>query len=206
LGYFAPYFSAKTSIAVSAAARFGDRLTRLPVEARAGLVGAEVRALAWLAPPLAGGGGNLTQSLLASATPFALLPLLSARRLFLGAASYAAGTPGGLFAPLLVLGAQMGFFFGALCYPSVAAPTAHAILFAAAGMAALFAAVVRAPLTGMILVTEMTGSSTELLPMIAACFSARALAAMLGGAPIYDSLKARTLRLAGKEKRDAASG
>jgi CIC family chloride channel protein len=208
LGLFAGVLGVIYNAVLLDALDIADSLTRLPVEARAGLVGAGVGALAWLAPPLAGGGDNLTQSLLAGATPFALLPLLFALRLFLGAASYAAGTPGGLFAPLLVLGAQMGFFFGALCYPGLAAPNAHAILFAAVGMAALFAAVVRAPLTGMILVTEMTGSSIELLPMLAACFSAMALAAMLGGAPIYDSLRERTLRLAGKPKRDAdaASG
>jgi CIC family chloride channel protein len=58
-------------------------------------------------------------------------------------------------------------------------------------MAAIFTAVVRAPLTGMILVTEMTESSQLLLPMLAACFSAMA-ATMLREPPIYDALKART--------------
>ncbi len=173
-----------------------DGLKRIPVELRAGLIGAAVGALAWFAPGLVGGGDLMTQSLLSGATPFALLPLLFAIRLFLSCASYAAGTPGGLFAPLLLLGAQMGFFFGALFYPDLPAPNVHAILFAVVGMAALFSAVVRAPLTGMILVTEMTGNSIELLPMLAACFAAMALATLLGGAPVYDWLKERALRLA----------
>lgn len=180
-----------------------DHMKRLPVELRAGLIGAAVGALAWVAPSLVGGGDGLTQSLLNGAPPFSLLPLLFVIRLFLSCTSYAAGTPGGLFAPLLVLGAQMGFFFGALSYPGVNEPNTHAILFAVVGMAALFTAVVRAPLTGIILVTEMTGSSIALLPMLAACFSAMALAAMLGSAPIYDSLKQRTLRLAGKKPSEA---
>lgn len=180
-----------------------DHMKRLPVELRAGLIGAAVGALAWVAPSLVGGGDGLTQSLLNGATPFSLLPLLFVIRLFLSCTSYAAGTPGGLFAPLLVLGAQMGFFFGALSYPGVNEPNTHAILFAVVGMAALFTAVVRAPLTGIILVTEMTGSSIALLPMLTACFSAMALAAMLGSAPIYDSLKQRTLRLAGKKPSEA---
>ncbi|MGH6797055.1 MAG: chloride channel protein, partial [Roseiarcus sp.] len=135
--------------------------------------------------------------------PVALLPLLFIIRLFLSSASYAAGTPGGLFAPLLVLGAQMGFFFGALTHPGAAAADSHVILFAVVGMAALFTAIVRAPLTGIILATEMTGSSIALLPMLAACFAAMALATGLGSAPIYDSLKARTLRLAAKQRLDA---
>ncbi len=103
-------------------------------------------------------------------------------------------TPGGLFAPLLVLGAQMGFFFGALCHPDPGSSTTHAIMFAVVGMAAFFTAVVRAPLTGIILVTEMTANSRLLLPMLAACFSAMALATMLGEPPLYDSLKERASR------------
>jgi CIC family chloride channel protein len=68
----------------------------------------------------------------------------------------------------------MGFLFGALFDPGASDPTAHAATFAVVGMAAFFTAVVRAPLTGIILVTEMTDNSRLLLPMLAACFSAMA--------------------------------
>ena len=170
-----------------------DRLAHWPVEVRAALVGAAVGALAWFAPGLVGGGDTLTQRALDGTEVLALLPFIYLLRLFLGAASYAAGTPGGLFAPLLVLGAQMGFIFGGLVHPDMADPTSHAVAFAVVGMAAIFTAVVRAPLTGMILVTEMTESSQLLLPMLAACFSAMAVATMLRELPIYDALKARTV-------------
>jgi CIC family chloride channel protein len=172
-----------------------DRLARWPVEIRAAIVGAAVGALAWFAPGLAGGGDTLTQRTLDGTEAFALLPLIYMLRLVLGAVSYAAGTPGGLFAPLLVLGAQMGFFFGGLIDPGAADPASHAIAFAVVGMAALFTAVVRAPLTGMILVTEMTATPSLLLPMLAACFPAMAVATILREPPIYDSLKERTLAL-----------
>ncbi len=199
LGLFAGVLGAIYNHVLLDALDIADRMKRVPVELRAGLVGAAVGALAWFVPSLVGGGDGMTQNVLSGATPFTLLPLLFVIRLFLSCTSYAAGTAGGLFAPLLVLGAQMGFFFGALFYPHLDGPNVHAILFAVVGMAALFTAVVRAPLTGIILVTEMTGSSTELLPMLAACFPAMALATLIGGPPIYDSLKERTLRLAGKE-------
>src|SRR5271166_3838180 len=69
--------------------------------------------------------------------------------------SYAAATPGGLFAPLLVLGAQLGLFFGLLfrlAFPNLGIQPEG---FAVVGMAAFFTGVVRAPLTGIVLVTEM---------------------------------------------------
>ena len=56
-------------------------------------------------------------------------------------------------------------------------------------MAAFFTAVVRAPVTGIILVTEMTASFTLLLPMLAACFTAMLLPTLLGNPPIYESLR-----------------
>ncbi|QBR72804.1 ClC family H(+)/Cl(-) exchange transporter [Beijerinckiaceae bacterium] len=175
-----------------------DRLGAWPVELRAAIVGAAVGALAWFAPGLPGGGDLLTQQTLNGAETLALLPLIYVLRLVLGAASYAAGTPGGLFAPLLALGAQMGYLFGGLFDPGGVDSTSHAVSFALVGMAALFTAAVRAPLTGMILVTEMTDNSRLLLPMLAACFSAMAVATMLREPPIYDSLKQRTPALSEK--------
>lgn len=179
-----------------------DHLARWPAEARAAAVGAAVGALAWFAPELAGGGDALTQRTLDGLEPLSLLPLFFILRLLLGAACYAAGTPGGLFAPLLVLGAQMGFVFGGLAGPGQADPASHAAAYAVVGMAALFTAAVRAPLTGMILVTEMTANSLLLLPMLGACFSAMAVATMLREPPIYDALRERTLRLATKKQID----
>ena len=64
---------------------------------------------------------------------------------------------------------------------------------AVVGMAAFFTAVVRAPLTGLILIMEMTASTTLLMPMMAACLSASIAPALLGSAPIYDTLRQRML-------------
>ena len=72
-------------------------------------------------------------------------------------------------------------------------------------MAAFFTAVVRAPLTGIILVTEMTGSFTLLLPMLGACFAAMLVPTLLRNAPIYDSLRERTLRSQERDKVSAAT-
>ena len=66
--------------------------------------------------------------------------------------------------------------------------------FAVVGMAAFFTGVVRAPLTGIVLITEMTANVTMLLPMLAACFTAMLVPALLRNAPIYDSLRELTIQ------------
>jgi len=62
---------------------------------------------------------------------------------------------------------------------------------AAVGMGALFVAVVGAPLTGIALVVEMTGATTLFVPLLTACAGALAVPALLGGRPIYDTLRDR---------------
>jgi chloride channel protein, CIC family len=89
-----------------------DRLSRWPVELRAGSIGAAVGALAWFAPTLVGGGDAITQRTLDGIVSLSILPVVFLIRFGLGAVSYAARTPGGLFAPILVLGAQLGLLFG----------------------------------------------------------------------------------------------
>jgi chloride channel protein, CIC family len=171
-----------------------ERLRALSPELRAALVGAAVAAVAWFAPSWVGGGDGLTQRALAGVEPLALLPFLFLLRLGMGHASYAAGTPGGLFAPMLVLGAQSGLLFGAgvaALFPALGiAPQAFAVV----GMAALFTGIVRAPLTGIVLITEMTAAFTLLLPMLGACFAAMLVPILLRDVPIYEALRAGTLR------------
>jgi len=171
-----------------------ERLGRLSDEWRAALVGAGVGVLAWFAPRLVGGGDALTQRALSGSETLLVLPLLFLIRFGLGAVSYAARTPGGLFAPMLVLGAQLGLFFGLLSRLALPGLEVQPEGFAVVGMAAFFTGVVRAPLTGIVMVTEMTASVTMLLPMLGACFAAMLVPTLLGDAPIYDSLREHTLR------------
>ena len=176
----------RTILGALAAAK---RLRRLPVELRAAVVGATVGLLAWFAPAVVGGGDPITQRTLGGKEVLATLALVFVLRFALGPVSYAAGTPGGLFAPMLVLGSQTGLLFGILCgslFPGVATnPTELAVV----GMAAFFTAVVRAPVTGIILVIEMTGTFTQFLPMLGACFAAMLVPTLLRDPPIYDSLR-----------------
>jgi CIC family chloride channel protein len=172
-----------------------DRLDHWPQALRAGLVGAAVGALAWFASDLVGGGDAITQSALAGVAPLAAVPAAFLIRFGLGAVSYAAGTPGGLFAPLLVLGAQFGLLSGGVCRALLPDVAVQPEGFAVVGMAALFTGIVRAPVTGIVLVTEMTASVTMLLPMLSACCVAMLVPTLLGDPPIYESLRKRTLHI-----------
>jgi CIC family chloride channel protein len=164
---------------------------RYPVELQAAAIGAIVGAVGWFAPRLVGGGDDITQRLLAGGVALGAVPLAFVVRFGLGAACYAARTPGGLFAPLLVLGAQLGLLCGALAQTAFPGLGIEPEAFAVVGMAAFFTAVVQSPITGIVLVTEMTAAFTTLLPMLAACFAAMVAVNFLRAAPIYDSLRER---------------
>jgi CIC family chloride channel protein len=169
----------------------GDRLARWPAEVRAGLIGGAVGVLAWFVPHLVGGGQVVAQRALAGDATLALLPLLLLLRFGLACVSYAAPTPGGLFMPMLAVGAQLGLLFGLLCRLGLPELGVEPVAFAVVSMAAFFTGAVRAPVTGIVLVIEMTASFTMLLPMLAACFTAMLVPTMLGDPPIYDALRRR---------------
>jgi CIC family chloride channel protein len=178
-----------------------DKLRRCPVELRAALIGAAVGTLAWFAPGLVGGGDQITQRTLSGTDTTVAISVVFLIRFGLGAVSYSALTPGGLFAPMLVLGAQLGFLYGTVCsywFPAaVPNPTSLAVV----GMASFFTAVVRAPMTGIVLIIEMTSSFTMLLLMLAGCFAAMTVPTLLRDAPIYDSLRSRRRAKAQMEER-----
>jgi CIC family chloride channel protein len=70
-------------------------------------------------------------------------------------------------------------------------------IFAVVAMAAYFTAVVRAPLTGIVLILEMTGNYGQMLPLIVACFAAYAVAEAMNDRPIYEALLERDLARGG---------
>jgi chloride channel protein, CIC family len=179
--------------AVLGAVTLADRLGRTPVELQAAFIGAAVAILAWFLPDLVGGGDPVTQRLLAGGASLPLIPLAFLLRFGLGAVSYAARTPGGLFAPMLALGTQLGLVAGLVARAAFPHLAIEPEAFAVVGMAAFFAGVVQAPVTGIVLVTEMTAAFTTLLPMLAAAFAAMLTANLMRSPPIYDSLRRRVV-------------
>ncbi len=156
-------------------------------------VGASAGLLAWFSPLAVGGGHELAETVLMNKTPLMAIPLLFIVRFGLTVTSYGTGAAGGIFAPLLALGALLGLGVGRMVHIFMPALAAEPGVFAVVGMAAYFTAIVRAPLTGILLITEMTGSYEQMLPLLAASFCAYAVAEYLKDFPIYEALLERDL-------------
>lgn len=170
-----------------------DGLGRVPLLLRAGAVGAAVGLLGWFLPEIVGGGDNLTAELLIGGLPMLTVAGILVLRWFLGPLSYSVGAPGGLFAPLLVLGAASGTLFGGAIHAVAASWVPDPRTYTLVGMAVFFTGVVRSPITGVVLVAEMTATATQLLPMMVACAAAMVATTMVGSEPIYDTLRHRML-------------
>jgi chloride channel protein, CIC family len=105
--------------------------------------------------------------------------------------SYSSGGSGGIFAPSLFMGAMLGGSVGYLDV-TIFHHSADAIgAFAIVGMGAVFAGIVRAPMTSVLIVFEMTGGYGLVLPLMIANMSAFALARHWRPMPVYDALLAQ---------------
>jgi CIC family chloride channel protein len=163
-------------------------LQKISAPLRALGIGAVVGVVAWFLPDDAGGGDPLTQKLLDGYGSIGLLLTIAAARFLMGPLSYAAGTPGGLFAPVVALGALLGAAAGLGLHSFAPGIIPSPLAFAVAGMAAFFTASIRAPLTGIVICLEMTGCYELFLPMLAACTGSYLAATLLRSEPIYDAL------------------
>ncbi|MFE3554209.1 ClC family H(+)/Cl(-) exchange transporter [Streptomyces sp. NPDC059193] len=171
---------------------FCDRVRRVGPVVRAAAIGAVVGLLLCVDPLLGGGGERVNERLLDGEVPaVTVLAGYLVVRFVAGPLSYASGAPGGLFAPLLALGALWGAFVHGLALPLLPDGGSAVVPFAITGMAALFAAVVRAPITGIVLTVEITGSTELLVPLLLACFAATLTADRMKSTPVYDSLRER---------------
>jgi CIC family chloride channel protein len=159
-------------------------------------IGAGLGALGYWLPDAVGGGYGAIGDALTGRIAGGFLLLLFTIRFVATLFSYGSGAPGGIFAPMLALGTLFGMWFGTSIHELAPHMVPHAGVFAVAGMAAFFAATVRAPLTGIALAVEMTGNFDQVLPLILTCVAAGLAAQALGGRPIYELLLERAQRRA----------
>ncbi|MEP6756885.1 MAG: chloride channel protein, partial [Chthonomonadales bacterium] len=149
--------------------------------------------VAWFSPTSVGSGHQITEKFLDGNLALAVIPIWFLVRFLLSMVSYGTGAPGGIFAPLLVLGALLGLGVGQATHLMFPVLVTVPAIFAVVGMAAYFTAIVRAPLTGIVLIIEMTGNYAQMLPLLVACFCAYVVAESLNELPIYENLLERDL-------------
>jgi len=157
------------------------------------ITGAVIGLIGWFVPTAIGNGHPLAELTLTGKIALTAIPLWFIVRFLLTISSYGTGVPGGIFAPLLVLGALIGLGVGQITQMIIPSAVPVPAVFAVVGMAAYFTAIVRAPLTGVVLIIEMTGNYEQMLPLLISCFFAYAITEYLKDLPIYEVLFERDL-------------
>ena len=169
-------------------------LSNVPPWVRPAIGGAATGSLAVVAVlffHLNGIAGNpyppLTLALLGG-LPVTAMVVLCLLKLAATVASYSSGGSGGIFAPALFMGGMLGGAVGYLDVTVFHHPADSIGAFAVVGMGAVFAGIVRAPMTSILIIFEMTGGYGLVLPLMIANMSAFALARHWRHTPIYEAL------------------
>ena len=149
--------------------------------------------MVYIRPEAVGGGYEIIEKSLTMNPPFLVLSMMVVVRFITTMLSYNTGVPGGIFAPMLALGTLLGLAASHIFQWLMSDMSLHPGMFAVAGMGALFAAVVRAPVTGIVLVVEMTQNYSLILPLMVTCLTATTVVQLAGNPPIYTQLLRRTL-------------
>lgn len=153
-----------------------------------------------LAVPEISDGGHFMMDMLDVAIPsLGVLVLLLLLKYLFSMFSFSSGAPGGIFLPILVLGAYIGAVFGSIVVPYFGWQQDLIYRFIIISMAGFFAATVRSPITGVVLLAEMSGSTESLVAMIIVCLIAYVVPTLLGNEPIYESLYDRLLLTKNRE-------
>ncbi|MEN6350690.1 MAG: ClC family H(+)/Cl(-) exchange transporter [Syntrophomonas sp.] len=158
----------------------------------------------WI-PQVLGGGHSLMDGIQNHQYGLTILILLVLTKFGLTMVSYGTGAPGGIFLPLLVIGALTGGVFSQLIETLGYIDPGYGNNIVVFAMAAYFTAIVKAPITGSILITEMTGSFEHLPALIAVSMTAYIVADLLKSRAIYDQLLDRILFREKTESLDKVS-
>lgn len=142
-------------------------------------------------PEVTGGGHSLVEEISHTSFSVRFLVLIFIVKLLFTTTSYSTGFAGGIFLPMLVLGALSGKIFSTFLSLFMEIPHFLELNFIVLGMAAFFVAVVRAPITGTILILEMTGSFGLLLALSTVSAISFLITEKLKLEPIYEILYER---------------
>lgn len=150
--------------------------------------------LGFFVPEVLGGGNDLINQLAQAPAPLTVLIIFLVGKFLFTLLSYGCGVPGGFFLPLLVVGALCGSVCANILVHTGLIEAGYAANIVVIAMTALFSSSVRAPITGTVLIMEMTASYQQLLTLAIAAMVAFVVAELFQSKPIYEELLDRMLQ------------
>lgn len=145
-------------------------------------------------PQILGGGNDLINNILVNGMAIKVAIMLLVFKFIFSMISFSSDSPGGILFPLLTLGALVGVAFGDISVTYFGLSQGLLMNFILIAMAGMFSSIVRAPLTGLILVCEMSGNFSQLGAVAVVCGVAFLVADLIGSKPIYESLLERRIK------------
>ena len=147
-----------------------------------------VGLMGWFVPQVLGVGYGYVGEALNGRMAFQMMALLVVMKLIAVTTSYATGNAGGIFGPSLFIGAMLGGTVGTVAHNLFPAYTATPGAYALVGMGAVFAGVVRTPMTSVLMIFEMTQDYAVIVPLMIANLVSLFIASRLQEEPIYEGL------------------
>lgn len=163
---------------------FERRPLRQPWRALVGGAAVGLVALVW--PRVAGNGYEPLAELVDTPLPLVAVGSLAVAKIVATSLSVASGIPGGIFTPMMLVGAAIGSSAWLLLHGAGLAVSVHGT-YVLVGMAAATAAAIHAPLTAAVMVFELSGDYPIVLPLLVTTLAATATSRLLGGVSVYDA-------------------
>jgi CIC family chloride channel protein len=167
------------------------RFLALPVKTRwmqPAVGGLTVGLLALWTPQVLGVGYDYVGQVLNGEITLTFVVSLLVLKLFAIAVCYASGNSGGIFGPSLFLGAMLGASVGTIAHLLLPALTANPGAYALVGMGAVFAGIIRVPLTSVFMIFELTRDYAIVVPLMIANMASFAISRRFQRIPIYEAL------------------
>ncbi len=147
-----------------------------------------VGLMGWFVPQVLGVGYGYVGDVLNGGMVFKLMVLLVILKLLAVTVSYASGNAGGIFGPSLFIGAMLGGAVGSLAHRLMPAHTATPGAYALVGMGAVFAGIIRTPMTSVLMIFETTRDYAVIVPLMIANLVSLFISSRLQPKTIYDAL------------------
>jgi chloride channel protein, CIC family len=144
--------------------------------------------IAWRLPQVLGVGYEHVGDALNGRMAFQLMALLVVLKLLAVTTSYASGNAGGIFGPSLFIGAMLGGTVGSVAHNFLPAYTAAPGAYALVGMGTLFAGIVRAPMTSVLMIFETTQDYAVIVPLMISNMVSFFISSRMQRQPIYEAL------------------